>query len=49
MVLYAPGCRRLCILRHYLGPSTHHTVYEAEIMGTILGAELLHTEPHLSL
>lgn len=28
-------------LRYYLGPSSNHTVYEAEIVGLLLGAELL--------
>ncbi|OSC97663.1 hypothetical protein PYCCODRAFT_1347409, partial [Trametes coccinea BRFM310] len=29
-----------------LGPSTHHTVYEAEIVATLLGVELLRRETH---
>ena len=45
-LLYAPGRRRPRILRYYLGPSTRHTVYEAEIVATILGVELLRAERH---
>lgn len=41
-VLYR-GNRRI-VLRHYLGPSTSHTVYEAELVGIILGLELARTE-----
>ena len=48
-VLYAPGRRRSRILTLHLGPSTQHTAYEAEIIGTILGAALLRKEPHFNL
>ncbi len=43
-ILYPPGQRRPRRLYLYLGPSTRHTVYEAEIVATILGLELLRTE-----
>ena len=45
--LYVPGRCRPRILRYHLGPSTEHTVYEAEIVATILGVELLRTERQL--
>ncbi|VDB85625.1 unnamed protein product [Peniophora sp. CBMAI 1063] len=32
------------VLRYRLGPLTEHTVYEAEAVGVLLGAHLLHTE-----
>ena len=47
-VLYAPGRRRPRVLHYHLGPSTDHTVYEAEVVGTLLALELLRTEPRLS-
>ncbi|TFY52367.1 hypothetical protein EVJ58_g10059 [Rhodofomes roseus] len=40
-VLYRPGAREPVVLRHHLGSSTRHTVYEAEIVGLILAAHLL--------
>ncbi|RPD63972.1 hypothetical protein L227DRAFT_496792, partial [Lentinus tigrinus ALCF2SS1-6] len=40
-ILYVPGCAHPKTLRLHLGPSTRHTVYEAEIVATILGVELL--------
>ncbi len=40
-LLYAPGQEEPEVLQLYLGPSTRHTVYEAEIVATILGMELL--------
>lgn len=36
--------RRVKTLKYHLGPSTAHTVYEAEIVGMILGAQLLIAE-----
>ncbi|CDO77770.1 hypothetical protein BN946_scf185041.g1, partial [Trametes cinnabarina] len=45
-LLYAPGRAQPKVLRLHLGPSTHHTVYEAEIVATILGVELLRRETH---
>ena len=39
-VLYAPGRRRPRVLHYHLGPSTDHTVYEAEVVGTLLALEL---------
>ena len=48
VVLFPPERRRPRILKYRLGPSTSHTVYEAEIVGTILATELLRTEPHLT-
>ena len=35
------------ILRLHLVPTTRHTVYEAEIVGTIIGLELLRKEARL--
>ena len=43
-MLYAPGARRPRTLHYHLGPSTRHTVYEAEIVGTILALQLLLAE-----
>ena len=43
-VLYAPRSSTPKILRLHLGPSTRHTVYEAEVVATILGLELLRAE-----
>lgn len=43
-MLYPPGQQRPRYLYMHLGPSTRHTVYEAEIVATILGLELLRTE-----
>ena len=40
-VLYCPGTVEPTILRYHLGPSSWHTVYEAEIVGLILGISLL--------
>ena len=40
-VLYCPGTVEPTILRYHLGPSSRHTVYEAEIVGLILGISLL--------
>lgn len=40
-----PGYR---VLRFFLGPSEEHTVYEAEIVGELLGAELLRRERTVS-
>ena len=40
-VLYAPGRRRPRTLRLHLGPSDGHTVYEAKVVATILGLQLL--------
>ena len=31
-------------LRYQLGPLTHHTTYEAEVVGVLLAAELIHKE-----
>lgn len=36
-ILYGPGCQRPRKLHLHLGPSSRHTVYEAEIVATILG------------
>ena len=36
--------KREKILKYHLGPSTEHTVYEAEIVGMILGTQLLLNE-----
>ena len=44
-LLYAPGATSPKILQLHLGPSTRHTVYEAEVAATILGLELLRAEP----
>lgn len=40
-VLYCPGTVEPTILCYHLGPSSRHTVYEAEIVGLILGISLL--------
>lgn len=40
-LLYAPGQEEPKVLQLYLGPSTRHKLYEAEIVATILGMELL--------
>lgn len=40
-VLIVPG-ESPKVLRFHLGPDTEHTVYEAEVVGAALGAELLH-------
>ena len=45
-VLYAPNSGTPRTLLLHLGPSTCHTVYEAEIAATILALELLCTELH---
>lgn len=41
VVLYRPGVAEPIVLRYHLGPSLRHTVYEAEIIGLILGIFLL--------
>lgn len=38
-ILVKAGCPGYCVLRHYLGTSEEHTVYEAEIVGELLGVE----------
>ena len=43
-VLIRQGKSRMRTLRHHLGPSTKYGIYEAEIVGSILGAELIRTE-----
>ncbi|OBZ69759.1 hypothetical protein A0H81_10502 [Grifola frondosa] len=43
-VLFKPGRPGYSVLRFHLGPSTDHSVYEAEIAGLILGSELLKEE-----
>ena len=43
-ILYAPRSSTPKILRLHLGPSTRHTVYEAEVVATIMGLELLRAE-----
>ena len=48
-VLYSPGRHRPRVLHYHLGPSSDHTVYEAELVGTLLALELLRTEPRLSM
>lgn len=40
-VLYRPGVEEPTILRYHLGSSTHHTVYEAELVSLLLAAHLL--------
>ena len=40
-VLYKPGAAEPIVLRYHLGSSSRHTVYEAEIIGLILGVHLL--------
>ena len=40
-VLYKPGVAEPTVLRYHLGAATRHTVYEAEIVGLILGVHLL--------
>ena len=43
-ILYLPRSSTPKILQLHLGPSMHHTVYEAEVVATILGLELLRAE-----
>ena len=43
-VLLRRGTRRYKILHHHLGTSEEHGIFEAEIVGSILGAELLYRE-----
>nr|VWO96319.1 Uncharacterized protein [Ganoderma boninense] len=43
-VLVRKGTKRRRTLRYYLGPSTEYGNYEAEIVGSIMGIELLRTE-----
>ncbi|PSR73744.1 hypothetical protein PHLCEN_2v10434 [Hermanssonia centrifuga] len=43
-VLYKPGRRQVKTLQYHLGPSTEHTVYEAEVVALILGMELIRQE-----
>ncbi len=45
-ILYGPGRQRPKMLHLHLGPSTRHTVYEAEIVATLLGLQLLRSIPH---
>lgn len=45
-ILYGPGHQRPKKLHFHLGPSTRHTVYEAEIVATLLGLQLLRSVPH---
>lgn len=40
-VLYKQGCDEPLVLRYHLGPSSRHSVYEAEVVGLILGIYLL--------
>ncbi|OCH90465.1 hypothetical protein OBBRIDRAFT_834964 [Obba rivulosa] len=40
-ILFKIGRSGYRSLKYYLGPSNLHTVYEAEIMGELLGSELL--------
>lgn len=40
-VLYKQGSTEPIILRYHLGPSTRHSIYEAEVVGLILGVYLL--------
>lgn len=40
-LLYKPGYEQPEVLQLHLGPSTRHTVYEAEIVATVLAMELL--------
>jgi ribonuclease HI len=42
-VLYKEG-QEIKVLRKYLGPETHHTVFEAELVGMCLGTELIQAE-----
>lgn len=42
--IYVPGRSRVKMLHFHLGPSTRHTVYEAELVGLLLGIELLRQE-----
>jgi hypothetical protein len=45
-ILYQ-NSQRVDTLRYHLGPATEHTVYEAEIVGMLLGASLLNARtPH---
>ena len=43
-VLIRPRSRRPKVLKLHLGSVDEHTVYEGEIIGTVLGAELLRAE-----
>lgn len=43
-VLQQQGSARPRILRYHLGTASEHGIYEAEIVGSILGTKLLHTE-----
>ncbi|PSR77856.1 hypothetical protein PHLCEN_2v7677 [Hermanssonia centrifuga] len=47
--LYNSENRTWKTLRYYLGTSDQHTVYEAEIVGLILGMQLLRKERHVNL
>ena len=38
--------RRMALLRHTLGPSSQHTVYEGEATGALLATNLILKEPH---
>ena len=40
-VLYRPGHAEPTVLRHHLGASTRHSVYEAELVGLLLATHLL--------
>jgi ribonuclease HI len=42
-VLYRKG-RPSCMLKYHLGPASKHTVYEAELIGLLLGIHLIKTE-----
>ena len=42
-VLFHDG-QEIRSLRYQLGPLTHHTMYEAEVVGVLLAAELIHKE-----
>ena len=46
-ILFRDGIRQKT-LRAYLGTSEHHTVYEAELVGIMLAAHLLHNEVSLT-
>ncbi|GBE89552.1 RNA-directed DNA polymerase from mobile element jockey [Sparassis crispa] len=43
-VLYRGDRANPKVLRFYLGKSSEHTVYEAEVVGFILGVKLIHSE-----
>ncbi|OBZ78310.1 hypothetical protein A0H81_02657 [Grifola frondosa] len=46
-VLFKPGNPGYKVLRFHLGSSDDHSVYEAEVVGLLLGTELLKTERSL--